>query len=88
MNDRRESPFVQPSAGQIVQTASAQLSAREFHLQLPVNCPERTGGYFVELPCFSTKNSFAGGGLLLGIVSGLHQIASVWCEPKQSNAAV
>ena len=28
MNDRRESPTVQPVAGQIVQTASAQLSAR------------------------------------------------------------
>ena len=28
MNDRRKSPIVQPAAGQIVQTASAQLSAR------------------------------------------------------------
>ena len=85
--DRRESPTVQPAAGQIVQTASAQLSACELHLELPVNCPERTSGYFVELTCFSTRNGFAGGGLLLGIASRLHQIKSVWCEPNQGKAA-
>ena len=57
------------------------------HLELPVNCPERTSGYFVELTCFSTRNGFAGGGLLLGIASRLHQIKSVWCEPNQGKAA-
>ena len=57
------------------------------HQELLVNCPERTGGYFMKIHCISTKNDFAGGGLLLGIASRLHQIASVWCEPKQGDAA-